>query len=137
MIHWNSHALSFVVACLLVLTGCGDGRPRRVHVSGVVTFEGTPVEGAHVMFTPTGARPASARTDADGRFELRTFDENDGAVIGTHLVTIAKKKFGQDPYAAAGSALPERYGRTDTSGLSAEVTADGPNDFRFDLTAKE
>jgi hypothetical protein len=120
-------------ALLCATPGCGDGRPRRVKVSGTVLYHGKPVEGAHVMFTPTGARPASARTDAQGRFVLRTFDIEDGAVIGTHLVTIAKKKVGQDPYADAGNMLPEKYGRTDTSKLSAEVTAKGTNDFTFEL----
>ena len=118
------------------LTGCSDGRPKRVEVTGTVLYQGQPVEGAHVMFTPTGARPASARTDAEGRFVLRTFDENDGAVLGTHQITISKKKFGQnpnDPYAATKSALPEKYRRTDTSGLSVEVMADGENDFTFEL----
>ncbi len=119
-----------------LLAGCGDGRPQRVVVTGTVRYNGTPVEGAHVMFTPTGARPASARTDAEGRFELRTFDPADGAVVGTHLVTIAKmgSTNPNDPYAARSSSLPERYRRTETSGLTAEVTAEGENDFTFELT---
>ena len=121
--------------CVFALPGCGDGLPERVPVSGLVVYRDEPVAGAHVVFTPSNARPASARTDADGRFMLRTFQPADGAVLGTHLVTISKFGGGNpdDPYAPRQSVLPTKYRRTSTSGLLAEVTADGKNDFTFEL----
>ena len=128
-------ALLLLAMSLTVPVGCGDGRPPRVRVTGTVTYRGWPVKGAHVVFTPPNARPAAARTDAQGRFTLRTFDPEDGAVLGTHQITISKMNSvnPDDPYAARKSSLPERYRRADTSGLTAEVTADGENDFTFEL----
>jgi len=73
-----------VGTCLL---GCG-GPPDIAPVSGVVTVEGTAVEGVQILFMPKGKRPASAQTDADGRYHLSTFKENDGAMLGEHAVTI-------------------------------------------------
>lgn len=126
--------LAMLLVVVLLAAGCSDGRPKRVAVQGTVLYKGEPVEGAHVMFIPHGARPASARTDAQGRFVLHTFDPADGAVIGTHRITIAKMSAdSDDPYAPKTSVLPDQYRRTDTSGLTAEVTLDGENDFLFEL----
>jgi predicted small lipoprotein YifL len=146
-------------ACLLVLaviTGCGPTNPATVPVSGVVTYQGEPVVGAQVSFMAEGAaRAASGQTDAQGKFQLSTYGTNDGAVVGSHTVTIAKatdESIGgagmspDDPdggYAAAmaqasqqattKSALPEKYGNPKESGLTAAVTQAGPNDFTFAL----
>lgn len=74
--------------------GCGSGvknRPKLAKVRGVVTYKGEPVTDAAVSFMMDGApRAAAGRTDDEGRFQLTTFDTNDGAPIGTHKVTVAK-----------------------------------------------
>jgi hypothetical protein len=60
-------------------------------VSGKVTYRGKPVAGATVVFLCTGApRPAVGTTDASGMYQLTTFEPNDGAVVGTHVVTVKK-----------------------------------------------
>jgi hypothetical protein len=146
-------------ACLLVLagiTGCGSTNPATVPVSGVVTYQGEPVVGAQVSFMAEGAaRAASGQTDAEGKFQLSTYGTNDGAVVGSHTVTITKATdenvggAGMSPddpdggYAAAmaqaaqqsttKSALPAKYGNPKESGLTAEVTEAGPNEFTFTL----
>lgn len=127
---------AYVICGLVALAGCNGGRSDQVHVTGKVLYNDKPVEGAHVMFVPDGGRPASAVTDTNGLFQLGTFDPNDGAILGTHRVTVTKMSNGanaDDPYAPRKSELPIRYRRTDTSGLSVEVVADGDNDFLFDL----
>jgi predicted small lipoprotein YifL len=77
---------------LCVLIGCGQQGPTVVPASGVVTYEGEPVEGARVMFHPQGegARSSYGTTDASGRFKLSTFGMNDGALLGKHVVTVSK-----------------------------------------------
>jgi predicted small lipoprotein YifL len=146
-------------ACLLVLagiTGCGSRNPATVPVSGVVTYQGEPVVGAQVSFMAEGAaRAAFGETDSQGRFQLSTYGTNDGAVVGSHTVTVSKapdESIGgagmspDDPdggYAAAMAqasqqttpkgALPEKYGNPNQSGLTAEVTQAGPNEFPFEL----
>jgi hypothetical protein len=76
--------------------GCGEAGYTLASVSGKVTKAGRPVAGAIIVFQPmasaveTTAGPGStAITDADGRFELKTYKEKTtGAVVGRHRVTI-------------------------------------------------
>src|SRR5262245_55739232 len=82
--------------CLLLLGCAGSDRPAIAPVRGRITFRGEPVGGATVTFLCTGApRPAFGTTDAAGDFQLTTFEPNDGAVIGTHVVTI--KHYATEP----------------------------------------
>jgi len=99
---------------------------------------------------------ATGTTDAQGKYQLSTFGENDGAVLGKHVVTISQSATGgggaemsaEDPSAAYGEAMaaaaageevggeggiPARYGMRDTSKLEAQVTQDGPNEIDFPL----
>lgn len=135
--YWPS-VLLIIVA--LFATGCGNGRPTTITVTGTVTYRGKPVEAANVMFIPQGSRPATGSTDAKGQFTLLSFKPGDGAVVGEHVVCIAKAI--PDPrdngnslyYHKTISVLPDRYAKSEQSPLKANVTKSGPNDFRFDLT---
>jgi hypothetical protein len=76
--------------------GCGSRGPRYVRVSGVVTLNGSPYQGAVVNFQPTGTRdnPYPGRgsyghTDEKGRFTLVVDDKIKGAVVGKHRVRIS------------------------------------------------
>jgi hypothetical protein len=84
-----------------------------------------------------GNEPFSAVgiTDSAGRFVLKTFRPNDGAVAGTHIVMIEKSSY-DDKTGRVTAHLPRRYARQETSGLTAEVTEKGPNDFTFRLESK-
>lgn len=134
---------------LLVLAiGCGDdGRPPLVPVSGVVTLDHEPIAGAAVMFMPlAGGRPAQGVTDAAGKFRLTTFDDNDGALVGNHQVTITKVEVTGMTATADGLSgvvdpsqiketwiIPQKYAQPDSSGLSATV-ANGMDEVTFSLT---
>ncbi|HID75213.1 MAG TPA: carboxypeptidase regulatory-like domain-containing protein [Planctomycetaceae bacterium] len=151
---------------LLVLTGmvlgcAGSDRPETVPVSGTVTLNGQPLAGAHVVFTlKEGGELAKATgtTDSQGKYQLSTFGENDGAVPGSYVVTITKTAGGmegseemdaEDPSELYGEAMeaaargeevtegeseiPAKYGDPQQSGLEATVTKGGPNEFNFDL----
>jgi hypothetical protein len=125
------------VAAILPSSGCSHRTPTYA-VTGTVTYRGKPVEDAGVSFMPKGMRPASARTNAEGRFQLMTFVGTDGAAAGEHVVCISKlvpaPSTKDEPYKMAKNILPERYGNPLKSPLKAKVTAAGPNDFTFDLT---
>jgi hypothetical protein len=133
---------AFVAAALaLQLGGCGSNRPDTVPVTGTVLYRGQPVAYAIVNFIPEGTRPASAKTDEQGRFSLLTFAPGDGSVLGVHTVVVCKfeRAPGGDPDAIYAdlntvAVLPQKYGSPLTSPLKATVTAEGPNDFRFELT---
>jgi hypothetical protein len=143
-------AFSFSVAFMM---GCGKSvdpnRPKTVKAGGVVLYNGQPVEGATVTLVPAdnGPRGAVGKTDAQGRFVLTSFDPNDGAVPGKYYVGIAKVVLEdapaghsgpggeQDPEAKiAKDLLPIKYKVPQQSGLTAEITASGPNDLKFELT---
>lgn len=104
---------------LLSAAGCGDGKPKRVAVSGQVLIDGEPVKGGSIQFIPEGARPSSGDLDENGRFTLRCFDKDDGAVVGTHRVKIAARAMEGDKlrwYA------PEEYADLDKADLTVEIT---------------
>jgi hypothetical protein len=82
-----------LAALLTAAAGCG-GKYTPVAVSGVVTLDGQPVEGATVYFYAVGdekdGRPAFGTTDKDGSFRLSTMGENDGALKRPYKVVITK-----------------------------------------------
>lgn len=117
-------AMFLAVGVASAMAGCGDGRPQRVPVSGKVLIDGAPLAYGFIRLTPENARPATGQIGPDGRFTLKTFEDGDGAVPGTHPVTIA-----------AGEPLsetqmkwhaPKKYADPRTSELT--VTIDGPTD---------
>lgn len=88
-----------VLLLILLAPGCGNNDEyATVPVSGVVTCKGKPVANATVNFSPlrgqgraedkTG-RLALGMTDKDGRFTLTTYENNDGAIVGKHVVTVS------------------------------------------------
>ena len=92
--------LSLLSALALVLTG-GCGNPEEyevVPVRGVVTCQGKPVANGFVNFTPLQGQErdpskpgklALGKTDSQGRFELTTYHNGDGAIVGKHVVTVS------------------------------------------------
>jgi phage-related protein len=102
--------------CILFLLGClGSGKRTIVPVHGQVTYQGKPVAGATVEFLCDGAsRPAVGMTDNEGTYQLTTFTQNDGAMVGTHVVTV-------NVYATiAEAALPVPKG-TDSKATSKAI----------------
>ncbi|QDU35839.1 hypothetical protein Mal4_01210 [Maioricimonas rarisocia] len=143
-------------ACAMLLSlaavGCSgssgdqwtEGRPETVPVTGVVTLNGEPLEGATVAFEPQGGEHAAyGRTDEEGRFVLTTFEDGDGAVAGGYVVSVRKSEVvttpnPQDPNGPPLKSeqidyVPEKYTRSRTSELEALVSADGENEFTFTL----
>jgi hypothetical protein len=81
-----------VASCVLVACCSGSGRPAIAPVRGTVTYKGKPVAGATVVFLCPGApRLAVGKTDERGEYQLTTYEPNDGAMIGNHVVTVKKK----------------------------------------------
>src|SRR4051794_23260170 len=78
--------LSVVVIISLVCAGC---QPKsslgRVH--GTVTLDDKPLEAGNIVTLPSAGRGAHAIIK-DGKFELGTDGDNDGAVIGLHKVAV-------------------------------------------------
>ena len=145
----------------LVSTGCGPAKLPVVRITGKVTFEGKPVEGASVIFSPMDSegRLASGLTDAKGEFLVLTQGAvKTGVLPGHYRIAVFKYTLvdaRNNPVVLSGEsepfdpskrtpgssarpvpklALPDKYKNAETSGLTAEVTKRGPNVFAFDLT---
>ncbi len=131
--HW-------VCLCLAVglISGCFGGagdRPDTGTVTGVVTLDGSPVEGATVTFQPTEGRPSAGVTDSSGKYVLMYSIDVEGAKVGQHTVTISKEdqKFDDDgELIQSNETLPSQYNQD--SELTKEVKS-GENTIDFALTS--
>jgi len=89
----------FLLFTISVLVGCSGSEFQLTPVSGTVTFDGTPLEGADVVFAPMESEgvidvgPISiGTTDANGKYSLQTARGSDtGAVVAKHRVSIGYK----------------------------------------------
>jgi hypothetical protein len=130
------------LALVVAASGCGGG-PRTVPVSGQVKLNGEPLGDAHVIFQPDSQEkhpgpPSFGKTDAQGRFVLRTADGHDGAVVGPHKVRISLpvQATSASPDAPPGNKLPTRYSG-ESSVLKFTVPAGGTSEANFlDLTSQ-
>lgn len=128
---------------LVWLLGCSgnDDKMETAPVTGVVKVHGEAIEGATVTFYPDKGKYATGMTDAEGKFTLTTYETGDGAVVGTHKVTIShagevlesNDEEALKQAAEATSLVPEKYGNMETSELSKTVEAGKNNEFEFDL----
>ncbi|MFH1266384.1 MAG: hypothetical protein ABIK89_11715 [Planctomycetota bacterium] len=122
---------------LALLAGCSpvSDTPPTAPVEGTVTYQGKPVEsGTVTFFSEGGERPAAGLLGPGGKFTLTTFNKNDGAVLGTHKVTVTSIADTADVGTGAPteSLVPEKYNIPDTTPLSYEVK-EGGNQFEITL----
>lgn len=129
----------FLLTSILIgsLAGCGGSDvPELGDVTGTVTLNGQPVEGALVEFIPAGGRPSSGVTDESGVYTLSYSPEVDGALPGRHSVSITTARArqggeGDQPLIEAKpETIPQAY--NDETTLSVEVEP-GSNTHDFTL----
>ena len=95
----------FCVALMATVVGCGSSHPPLTIVTGTVTYDGEPLADAVISIMPESGggwdattsaspRPASGKSDAEGKFKLTTtFPDGaivDGAVEGDYTVLVIK-----------------------------------------------
>lgn len=133
---------------LTLIAGCGRALPETSPVEGRVTLDGEPLSTGTIMFFPSQGRPAAGVIGVDGTYRLTTFVENDGAVLGSHTVTIQADGVigGDNPksysdeikgvqFGELRPIVPGKYAVRETSGLTADVKAQPePNQINFQLT---
>jgi hypothetical protein len=117
----RSKTLLIVVVALQCcgLSGCGDGRPARVPVSGKVLIDGQPLTVGAVRFVPEHGRPATGAIGKDGSFTLGTFEKTDGVVLGKHVVTVHASEEISNTQRRWNA--PKKYQSEETSGLTQTV----------------
>ena len=131
--------------------GCGKKNPNLpdcVSVTGTVTLDAKPIEGAVVYFMPTGDTrgvDAYGKTDSKGRYSLGSRKIGKGTPVGQYKVMICKaapadgsnpggKDF--DPATSPSRELiPAKYSHRLHTTLTATVE-DGGSEIDFDLTTK-
>jgi len=100
---------TLVVVLLLTLAGCGPSRPAVAPVGGRITLGGQPVTTGAIMFYPAKGRPAAGLIGPDGSYTLGTFAQDDGAMLGSHVVVIESRTVSPPknrPAAAPAATLP-------------------------------
>ena len=136
------HGLVLFVG-IVVAVGCGDnGRVRTYPVSGKVVFpDGKPLPGGNIICIGDSeevALTARASINDDGTFVLGTYEEDDGATEGKHLVSIdppVPENFNPDA-GPPPKLIHTRYQHPDTSGLEFTVDPDGPNEVTLEVSLK-
>lgn len=110
---------SLALTAVLSVFGCGDGRRERVPVAGQVLIDGKPLTQGQILFVPPEGRASQGKLDSEGRFRLTCFDENDGAVRGTHRIAITSA----EPISPTKTRwfAPKKLADPRTSGLSQEI----------------
>lgn len=116
---------------LACLAGCGEGsnNPKTAKVTGKVTLDGQPLEGAIVMFAPEGGagNAASGTTDASGTYSLTTFVRDDGAVPGSYQVSVTKAPEGSGGAAAGVTDEDAAYKAAEAAGEDLSGTKGAPS----------
>ncbi len=126
---------------LFAVLGCGRDSAKLLPVSGHVYYQGKPLAGGTIVFTPDPERGGSgpmafAEIHTDGSFTLHTGSAF-GAVAGWHRVTVAALP---PPPAIAGisisrepPSLPAKYSDPELSGLLQEVKTGVANTLELRL----
>jgi hypothetical protein len=78
-----------LIGAVGLVCGCGTDGPARYDLSGTVTYQGQPVAGGEVIFTPDAAKgntgPGSFATIKEGRYATYP---GKGVIGGPHSITI-------------------------------------------------
>jgi hypothetical protein len=142
-----SVSIWFLLAMLVAIWGCGDGSNFAVApVSGTVTLDGNPLADATVSFQPVAQTDdglagelSVGKTGADGKFTLKTTNDQDGAVVGQHVVRITTAQWknsdesdNPDQIQASEEILPTKY--NSQTELEFEVPVGGSQEANFTLT---
>ena len=133
-------AIALTASAALLLVGGCNGQPFELAPArGRVTVNGKPLTAGQVMFAPRAmqgsvepGRPALANLRDDGTFELATYREGDGAIVGEHMVTL----FGPSGAAKLPPGIPS-FKRFAVRGEPLRVEANTDNTFEIDIPLED
>jgi hypothetical protein len=112
---------------LVAMLGCAS--PETVEVSGSVTWEGAPVPHGDITFFDLDPHvPAAAGKIVDGAYAFRCKPGKKRVEISSYRLSGKKTPEGKS---IGEMYIPEQYNSNST--LTADVTLDGENQFKFTL----
>lgn len=147
----------WLLAGTMLLPACSqplEEHPPLYPVKGKVLLDGKPMAGGTIIFeysgddadAPKGSAGGPFRATArikDGAFSLIGYAGDEGMPAGNYKVGITATQgrseaglFGRDialPKKGKSAVSVDRYADPKTSGLTAQVSRDGPNEPVFDL----
>lgn len=129
--------LSYVSFAALV--GCGNS--DFAAVTGVVTLNGTPLDGGSILFSPETSGPLAFGTIAsDGTYEMQSAGGVKGLRPGKYIATVTHRSGRPSPgmtlaQIQALEKVPIRYTTPETSDLHTEALP-GENKIDLELTSK-
>lgn len=131
------------VSALVAAIGCGPSGPELGQVSGTISLDGQPLEGAYVTYLPMFPDGielnAHRKTDANGFYEIQFSGERNGVMLGKHQVMVSTMDDVKDPETGRNRKVPEKVPSiyvNEKSPLILDVKA-GENDGSFDLSTDE
>jgi len=126
-----------VAGALFAMVSCDSG-PRRMGVSGSVTFRGAPLKDGTITFIPLATKTQSGTSIVDGKFAISS---DKGLEPGTYRVSISSPDGNTpvDPNTPPGPSgnftskerIPADF--NENSKREVEVTLSGPNRFEFQI----
>lgn len=132
----NQFTSRLLLIGLLLLAGCGSRGPRMYPVTGEVVFEdGVALQGGIVEFTAVEPEiSSSGRIGQDGKFQLTTINDGDGAVAGEHRAIVISS-FGDGLVTHNHDAKTlrrpaKKFANYKTSGLKFTVKSGEKNHFQ-------
>lgn len=147
-LYCRTRLLTVLIATTGFLSACSSdnaGDPTTTPVTGRVTLEGSPVEGAIVVFRPKtsdSATTAQSTTDAEGKFDVHIFLDSGkrtkrGMVPADYQIEVTQlvKAPGEASiFSPPKNMLPIKYASVQTSGLEATMSADSKNEILLELS---
>lgn len=134
LLKWRSNGkLILLLIAILLATGCSNKDQLEVApVSGSVTIDGKPLSSGVVIFTPGQGRAAKGVISSSGTFELSTYQNNDGAIVGSHGVAVVPLQAGEGDEVVS-TKIPPKYHSALGSGIVLQVKAGAANEFPIEL----
>lgn len=112
---------------LLLMAGCGSEEVVLVPVAGVVKIDGEPAADIMVQFVPevidekVVAPTSQGLSNAEGKFELFTLQNEKGAIEGPHRVSLIDIHEERVPQGQVAENPPRLDSRFSTGAISVEV----------------
>lgn len=135
------NVIAVVITCLVVLPGCSGSSDqlKTVPLTGVVTYKGSPVADADIVFYPTKGPAGSAKSDSKGAFQIKTNGQS-GGTPGQNKVTVVASGTSTVPPSDGRatefmnkSTLPAKYSSETTTDLVVDVPSGGNSSLQLEL----